>query len=342
MKVLHIIDQLNIGGAERVAVDLANLLYSSGEIQIDICILEGPSELDKYLVDGIHMKYLYRSKNGKLRTLLRLKNLIKQYDIIHVHMRHVYKFVALSNIINSNKIILHDHFGSIRIDKSVSFLLKNIFPPEFYIGVSNELLDWAQESFKAKGHYYLLQNTIVSFDEFISNKKNDRCVVIGNIKPVKNQLFILKLLKHNGFDVDFYGEIQDEVYFEELQDFIKDNSLEDRVEFISGISNVQQRISNYAFGLSASKSESGPLVLLEYLAQGIPFVSFKTGSVSDVLFDEYPSMFCDSFELNQWKNKIYEIKEFTPKFCKNLFKTKFNPNTYRLRCIEVYNEIVSY
>ena len=57
-------------------------------------------------------------------------------------------------------------------------------------------------------------------------------------------------------------------------------------------------IQQFEIGLQTAKSESGPLVLIEYLAQSLPFLTFNTGQVVDDIKSDIPQLILDNFELN--------------------------------------------
>ena len=86
-------------------------------------------------------------------------------------MRHTYRYVKFASLFYklSCKLILHDHFGSIALDKSIPLFMNNFLKPKFYIGVSNELVKWAKEVLKVS-EIYLLENIIVK----ILNKPKKR------------------------------------------------------------------------------------------------------------------------------------------------------------------------
>ena len=62
---------------------------------------------------------------------------------------------------------------------------------------------------------------------------------------------------------------------------ISSKNLDNNISIIQNCYNIEDRLTHYQLALHSSKLEAGPLVLLEYLSQGVPFLSFKTGEVVD-------------------------------------------------------------
>jgi glycosyltransferase involved in cell wall biosynthesis len=335
MKVLQVIDQLGIGGAERVVIDMTNLLHEAN-IDVSFLALLGPKDQDFEINSRIPKYYLYRKSKFSFIKLFSLRKILIKYDIIHVHMRHTFRYVQLvSKLFRINsKVILHDHSS----DYSVPFLLNTFLKPNYYIGVSYNLIAWCQIVLGVKENVFLLQNIIIKQQH--SKRINPKgMVLVGNIKPSKNQLFAIELAHFLKKDLTIIGKIQDETYFQLLHDKVQDLEIESNIIFVNDENNPQKRLNEFEFGLMTSASESGPLVLIEYLAQSLPFISFKTGAVSDILADELPNSFVDSFDLLEWKKRLNSIIKYHTNY-ESLYDTYFSPSNYSQECIAIYKDIL--
>ena len=340
MKVLQVIDQLGVGGAERVVIDMTNLLHEAN-IDVSFLALLGPKDQDFEINSRIPKYYLYRKSKFSFIKLFSLRKILVKYDIIHVHMRHTFSYVQLvSKLFRINsKVILHDHFGKINLEFKVPLLLNSFLKPKYYIGVSNELTDWCKVKLKINNlnNIFLLSNIAVK-QKIIQPKNKNGWVMVGNIKPTKNQLFAIELAHYLNKKLTIIGKVQDQVYYQILKDKVQDLGIENTITFVHDEYNPQKRLNEFKIGLMTSKSESGPLVLIEYLAQSLPFISYNTGFVSNVLADELPDSFLDSFELSEWKKKIVLISKSQIDY-KFLYDTYFSPSNYCQECIAIYKEI---
>ena len=82
MKVLHVIDKLNVGGAERVFINLSNMLFEKG-IDVSTVSLLGKGELDSQLNCKIeNLDFVRRSKFNFYSGYVFSKYLNK-FDIVH-------------------------------------------------------------------------------------------------------------------------------------------------------------------------------------------------------------------------------------------------------------------
>lgn len=341
MKVLQVIDQLGVGGAERVVIDMTNLLYEAN-IDVSFLVLLGPKDQDFEIDSRIPKYYLHRKSKFSFNKMFSLRKILVKYDIIHVHMRHTFRYVQLvSKLFRINsKVILHDHFGKINLEFKVPLLLNSFLKPKYYIGVSNELTDWCKIKLKFNNlnNIFLLINVAVK-QKIIQPTNKNGWVMVGNIKPTKNQLFAIELAHYLNKKLTIIGKVQDQVYYQLLKDKIQDLGIENTITFVHDENNPQKRLNEFKIGLMTSKSESGPLVLIEYLAQSLPFISYNTGSVSNVLADELPDSFVDSFELSEWKKKLILISKSQIDY-KSLYDTYFSPSNYSQECIAIYKDIL--
>jgi len=162
--------------------------------------------------------------------------------------------------------------------------------------------------------------------------------LVSNIKPSKNQKFVMSLSKlFNEKSFLIVGNIQDKDYFK----FINDNFQNQNVFFKTEVENVQPILKTTRIGLHVSPSETGPLVLIEYLSQGLPFLAYETGEVAKILKPYFPDFFIDNFDLDNWKSRIEKIAQMPDQKSKmnEVFEKYFNNNDYYKKCKEIYTAI---
>lgn len=311
MKILHVIDQLNAGGAERVCIDLANISYQSG-LSIGILVLLNESKLDSAVEEGVSLYYLRRESKLNIKKYYEVAAICKNYDIIHIHMRHVYRYMAVVKLIANikAKLILHDHFGDIHTQRQVPFLFNSLFKPRYYIGVSKELTNWAVQYLKMDEQKVFLLANIVRQVKVKSNLSVTRdIVVVSNIRRTKNIGFAIQIAAALNLEMDIIGQLADQSYYEELNEIIQVNKVKENIRFIHNCYDVQARLGNYRIALHTASSETGPLVLMEYLAQGTNFLAYRTGEVAEALGHILPDFFMDTFDFELWKERILQRME---------------------------------
>lgn len=339
MRILQVIDKLNIGGAERVCVDLTNIL-NSNNIDVDVLCLLDKADLDEELHPEIRVIYLRRSNKYSILKLISVFRIFREYDIVHLHSRHVLRYVGLLLLILPKflipfKIVFQDHYGRIDVDKSISSLLKlQLSKVDLYLGVSSSLLQWYSKIFPQKNNHFLFSN-IISVNTDFSRKIRDwgkdmdpiEIVMVGNFRKQKNYEFAIELFSTlpDSFNLTIYGNNVDLSYFKKIDSMINEYGLSNRISILSGIKSVQNELNSYNLALHCAESETGPLVAIEYLSNPLPFLMFDSGQVADQIRNDIPNLLINNYDLDDWKNRIFFlINHYTSTQSK--MKTFFDDN----------------
>jgi len=353
MKVLQVIDKLEVGGAERVAVDLCSLLYEN-KIAVDFLNLLQPAVLDEELLQkNIIVKYLYRKNKFNPIYLIRLFMLLNNYTIVHVHSRHVLRYVGLTFLVpkffRKYSIIFHDHYGKIEADKTSSFFLRKcIASCNAYIGVSDSLVAWAMKNGLNK-NIYLLENIAREKLGFRNIDTKSKIVVVGNFRKQKNYAFLLAILKNlpETVAIDLYGSLVDQKYYYEIVESAKSLGILNRINIITNEKYIAEIVANYELAIHCAASETGPLVALEYMSKGVPLMMFNTGSVAKVLKENEYDLIMDIFDEMAWSNRIIEVlnapdqQSYLSQKVRMIYQNFFSEKTYLNKCLKIYQNILS-
>ena len=179
-----------------------------------------------------------------------------------------------------------------------------------------------------------------------SNNNSDRMIIVGNIHERKNQIFAIRLLKrilqHKNVCLDIYGKIRDANYYSILRNYIHKNNLDNNVKFIFNCTQIQKILHKYSIAIHCATSETGPLVLLEYMAQGLPFLTNNTGYVVHYLKPELNYFIVNDFSIEHWLDSIKLVqskhqKELGGKMI-NIFYQICSPDIYYKKCLRIYTE----
>jgi glycosyltransferase involved in cell wall biosynthesis len=349
MKVLQVIDTLKVGGAERLMVTLSNLLFQNN-INVTVLIIVEKGELIKDLNPQIKCLFLRRKKRFDLAAMKSFAEILSKYDIIHTHLKHNFRYtilVAKLFNIKSTNIIFHDHshnltFSKFSYSNIKNLFFKNILKPKFYIGVSEYNCRWAINELKiSKSNCFLLENIIQKQEIKDSNITKKGIVLVSNISRIKNIEFAIKLIKQLDEELTIYGKVIDKSYFNKINNLIDSFGLTQKVTFITGCTNIQPELHKYKYALHTSFKETGPLVLIEYLSQGLPFLSFSTGQVFNLIGNKTPHFFVSNFEIKEWKVKINELSLVSKDTILGLYNNFFNTDKYIAKCLKIYQIILN-
>ena len=348
--VLQIIDRLSVGGAERILVNLSNLLSENGH-QVTVVTLVEPGILQGELNPQIRCCSLNRKWKWNPVKMYRLVKIAKQHDIIHVHsapnLRYLY--LAAKLFFLRKEIFFQEHYGNV-VREKISWHKKLLYPAVNFIAVSGEQARWALEKMKIpRKRIFLLPGIVRKLPVTGREAKSPafkKILLVSNFLPVKNIGFAVLLaekLQQSGkfpCTLTIAGQPYDRVYFETILQNIRDKQLEKIIRIVPDCNNIQPLLGGYDLALHTSVSESGPLVLLEYLAFGLPFVCFRTGEIATIVQREFPELVMEGFDPEEWLARIEQVLEGGDATLSNRLSSHFTQNfseeiTYR-RCMEIY------
>lgn len=296
MKVLQLIDSLQAGGAERVAVNLANALSEHLE-QSFLCATREEGILKNSLDTKVGYLFLRKRKTIDVAAIKRLNGFVKtnQIDIIHAHSSSFF-LAAIIRLLNKNiKLVWHDHYGQSEFleDRPHKVLryCSGIFDQVF--SVNRQLEVWAKSHLKTKRIDYLpnfvVKNNMNQVTE-LHGKDGKRVVCLANLRPQKDHITLIdafaEVVKtHPDWTLHCVGKDFNDDYSIQVKKKIKDLNLDKHVYLYGSRPDVGAILKQCTIGVLSSKSEGLPLALLEYGLSRLAVVATKVGECGQVLED---------------------------------------------------------
>lgn len=315
MKILHIIDTLSIGGAEKLVVGVINGLPQH---QHYLVYLSGADTLSREVpLDCRIIKLNCRSKLDIPRSIIRLKKLIRRESIAIVHS-HLFMSTLIARLACPRRCrlitTLHSLAGTTRYKHSnlVKWLDKITYRSRHHIiAVSEEVFQAHKKEVNFSGPYSILTNYVedvffrpdykrTAFDKTL------RLVTVGNLKKVKNHNYLLEafLFLSPAIKLDIYGsgELEDR-----LQKRIIKYNLP--VSLRGERSQLHKVLPEYDAFIMPSRYEGNPLALLEAMASGLPVILSDIPAFRQVVGNDAVYFNLNNpFELAQKLLDIYDKK----------------------------------
>lgn len=297
MRILQLIDTLHPGGAEQMAINYANALFTFGE-DSHICVTRQNGLLQEKIDKGVKVHFLNKKAVYDLKALKKLQSIIRRekIDIIHAHSSSWFFAVLCKYLCANVKLIWHDHYGDSEFLEKRPFRLIHFFSGKFdgIISVDLKLKEWAEKNLKSRKNIFL-NNFVEPFSEIVKTKRltplkgnsEFNLVCVANLRPQKDHYTLLNAFEivHNKFNVSLHllGKAFDDNYCENL---IKKIESMDDVYYYGSSDNISSYLHNADVGLLSSNSEALPLVLLEYGLAELPVVCTDVGSCSEILGED--------------------------------------------------------
>ncbi len=276
MRIIQLIDSLDVGGAERIAVNYANALSKKIEFS-GLVATRKSGALESSIEAKVFYNCLHKRSTVDMKAIYKLKALCKfnQVEWVHAHGTSYFTAFLLKLIHRDIKIIWHEHAGARSETRSIhNVVLWTI--SKFFCGivvVNHKLEEWCRSKLAFNQVIYLPNFTTIDHNEakvtVLKGLSNKRIVCLANLRDPKNHALLVEvagLLRQSKpeWTFHFIGKDHKDDYSNSLKAKIIANGLGDNV-FIYDVCNDISHILNQAsIGVLASSSEGLPVALLEY------------------------------------------------------------------------------
>ncbi|WP_347175234.1 glycosyltransferase [Polaribacter uvawellassae] len=294
--VIQIIDSLNVGGAEVLAVNIANGLFDQN-INSHLCTTRSEGVLKENLNPNVGYVFLNRKKIIDFKAIIKLSKYIKKNNIKIVHAHSTSSFIAVCvKILNPKiKVVWHDHYGKSEFLNNRKVFYLKVFSYFFsaIISVNNDLKRWALKNLKTK-HVFFIRNFPVFSNQdkstTLSGLEEKRIVHLAGYRKQKDHLNLLNAFlqvskENNDWTLHLIGKSYNDDYSDKIQNFIDDNNLSNKVFQYGVCSDIQHILTQATIGVLSSKSEGLPISLLEYGLAKIPAIVTDVGECNLVIKD---------------------------------------------------------
>ena len=276
MRIAQIIDSLDVGGAEQIAVNYANAL--SKKISFSgLVVTRREGGLKSRIGEGVEYLFLNKKKTIDWKAVFKLKEYCKKNKIqfLQPHSSSYFLAFLVKLIYPKIQIIWHDHNGLSEFLgsqkwiplKVASFFFKGI------IVVNYQLKNWAIKELNCKHVIYLPnfthQQNETAFETVLKGKEEKRILCLANLRDQKNHFLLVRVadkLKKSHPDWSFHlvGKDFEDDYSKKLKSLIVSNQLDETVFLYGTRNDVTNVIFQSDIAILTSKSEGLPVALLEY------------------------------------------------------------------------------
>lgn len=291
MRIVQIIDSLDVGGAEKMAINYANALAKRIEFS-GIIATRKEGNLKPQINSSVSYLFLNRKKTIDFKAILKLKKYCKENQVTHLQPHSSSYFTALmvKLVFFKVKIIWHDHNGLsefLTSRKSVALKMASYFF-EGIITVNYQLKNWAKKELNCKNVIYLPNFTSIdrstTSETILKGTSGKRILCLANLRFQKNQFYLLKVAKelqklNSQWSFHLVGKDFQDEYSKNLRITILQEQLEKNV-FLYGSKNDTTNIINQAdICVFSSSSEGLPVALLEFGLLSKAVVSTTVGEI---------------------------------------------------------------
>lgn len=305
MKILQIINSLGTGGAEKLLLDTLPL-YNQQGIEMDVLLLwdnDLPFTRALKATKCCKVHILQQSSNPKHiyspSAIRKIKKILKNYDLAHVHLFPAQYYVVFANLLNGNKtkLIFTEHNTSnTRINNIIFKPLERFIYKKYerIICITEEIQQIYREYLKSSKKLALIHNGVDIHKikeakplsrKTLSNKlENDDFLLIqvSGFRNQKDQPTLIQSLAHLPDQVKLLlvGEGENK---QKCQDLVTQLNLGNRVLFLGQRMDVPELLKTADLVVLSSFYEGLSLASIEGMASGKPFIASDAPGLREVV-----------------------------------------------------------
>ena len=297
MRILQIIDSLEVGGAERMAVNYANALSDRIEFS-GLVSTRKEGILKNHIQPNVSYWYLNRKFTLDVAAVFRLRSFCikEKIDWIHAHGTSYFIAFLLKLTLPQIKIIWHEHAGARSSEKGIRNIVLWICSRFFkgIIVVNHTLEKWCKSVLGFNEVLYLPNFTMNDTTEnpvtLLHGTAFKRILCLANLRHPKNHRLLLQVATrfrqtHPDWTFHLVGRDANDDYSNEIKAIIKKSQLEDSVYIYGLREDINHIIEQVNIGVLTSSSEGLPVALLEYGWHKKAVVSTNVGEIPLIISD---------------------------------------------------------
>jgi glycosyltransferase involved in cell wall biosynthesis len=296
MRIVQLVNNLEIGGAERLVVDLASALRSRGHDVAVACLRTGGPLEDVVKEAGIDVCILDKPPGPSMRVLSRLKAYLKKFgaDVVHSHNPLVHHYGLMAGRLARIPVIVNTIHGPDNISVRAGFkeLLYGAvcqFSDQIIAVCPTAYRTFAQTGFIPERKLMVINNG-TRLDAFLRVQprvQDGRFVfgIVGRLVPVKDhrsllEAFSLVLRQYPACQLEILG---DGPLRGELQRQASALGISANTVFHGYRADVPAFMERIDVSILCSLSEGLPLSVLEAMAAGLPIVGTDVGETKPLV-----------------------------------------------------------
>lgn len=316
MKILHIITSLELGGAEKLLLDLIPAQKKQGaEVELLVLDTKGEKFIDEYKKRGIKIHTTKINNKFSLRNVLEISKIIKnnKFQIVHAHLIHAQIWTSVARYLNKNIIYIttehstHNRRRNNKVYKALDRFIYNSYSKVIAISeaTAKELIRWTGISLKK---VEIISNG-VSLRAFMGKpkeKKGNNLIMVSRFHPSKDHLTVIRAMEKlpKDYTITFVGE-------GETQEIAKREvlmlNLNNRVQFLGYSNSVSSLLKRSDIAIQSSNFEGFGLSALEAMASGTPIIASNVEGLSNVVGDS--GLLFELGNVNDLVEKILSLED---------------------------------
>lgn len=301
LRILHVIESLDFGGAEKVAVSLANGMAATHEVAV--CCLKRIGVLGEQLDRRVRVFCLDKGEGNDYRLPRRLARLIREQgcDVVHTHNWAVFLEGGIAGMLAGARTLLHTVHGPYpdypatlrgRLKRALRHTLERRLANRFrrIVTVSDAIRGYVAQDIRIPAERVVtVHNGITAAGGYAPRPERATVtfMTVGRLAPIKNHAMMLRAF-HELARTDPRVRlviVGDGPERPAIEDFVRQHRLGDKVALPGFRDDVASLLPEADVFLLTSRYEGISIALLEAMRAGLPAIGTAVGGIPETILD---------------------------------------------------------
>jgi glycosyltransferase involved in cell wall biosynthesis len=306
MNIVQVVRSLELGGLERVVLDLAIAQKDAGNcVSIYSVYKHEPALLDEAERAELHVVQFNKLTGFSVRTLWAMVRQLRrdQASIVHTHNELVHTYGTIAGRLAGVPCIVNTIHGTkigkdLRLDRNYRALLPWT---DAVVTVSDKTAgQFADDRTRYRDRFHVIRNGI-PVDRFValsalpgSQWPRIRLGTVARLADVKDQATLIRafhIIRKTNPKAELHI-LGDGPLRASLESLSKRLALDRSITFHGASPNVAEFLSGLDVFVLSSVSEGLPIAILEAMSAGLPIVSTRVGGICEVATEQEVAEYC--------------------------------------------------
>lgn len=340
MKILHIINNLGSGGAEKLLQELIPIMNKMENIEVNILLLTDQNNVfyDSLINKGVKIDIIKYRNIYSIRNIFEIKKYIVNgyYDIVHSHIFPTQYWVAFSRFLIRSKEVKfitteHNTYNR-RRDKFYFRYIDKIIYSQYDTIISitgktmENLINWIDSKQKNKKKHIVIENGIdlqnikiascYNKNQLVEDFSEDDKLIcmIGRFSEQKDQSTLIRVLSTLSKNIHLIL-VGEGPLLEENKNLSNELGISDRVHFLGFRQDIPRILKTVDIVVLSSHWEGFGLSALEGMAAEKPVIASNVDGLREIV-ENFGIIFKDETDLKTHIEKLISDKLYYEKISK--------------------------
>ena len=297
MRILHLIESLEFGGAEKVAIDLANAMADHHDVTI--CCVKRIGDLGASVDRRIQVLCLDKGEGNDYFVPFRLARILRRFriDVLHAHNWGVFLEGAVAGTLARTPVLVQTVHGPYmdyapgwwpQFKRSLRHRLERALASHFVkiVTVSDAIQQYIRDEIGISGTRLVTIHNGINIDASAPASKRDSeitCITVGRLAEIKNQAMMIRAFHFAECRNARLWLVGDGPERARLEALVSALGLGERVIFAGFRHDIGEQLAQSDIFLMSSNYEGISIAVLEAMRAALPVIGTRVGGMSETV-----------------------------------------------------------